>query len=140
MEEPHHAEPTTPAARSRDSLSRFAIKAAIVCAAIVVTVWLTTDIITGQIEGTVNRLVDRQVARITTQLQTKTRFDGRDLWPRIERTLDNAVAAKYDLPPEKQQKIIADVRAVSERWRPFFVELSAAIAGGQSAGPQTGRQ
>jgi hypothetical protein len=80
-----------------DHLWHFAMKAAIVSAAIIVTVWLTADIVAGQIEDSINRLVDRQIGRLTT----KTRLDGRDLWPRIERTLDNAVAAKYDLPPEK---------------------------------------
>ena len=36
---------------------------------------------------------------------------------------------RTDLPPEKKAKILAQIKAVSDRWRPFLTEAAAAIEG-----------
>ncbi len=34
-----------------------------------------------------------------------------------------------DIPPEKKAKILSQIKAVSDRWRPFLQEATAAIEG-----------
>ena len=34
-----------------------------------------------------------------------------------------------DLSPEKKQKILSQIKIVSDRWRPFLTEAAAAIEG-----------
>jgi hypothetical protein len=36
---------------------------------------------------------------------------------------------RTDLSPEKKQKILSQIKIVSDRWRPFLTEAAAAIEG-----------
>jgi hypothetical protein len=36
---------------------------------------------------------------------------------------------RTDIPPEKKAKILSQIKAVSDRWRPFLQEATAAIEG-----------
>jgi hypothetical protein len=48
-----------------------------------------------------------------------TTIGGAQFWGKIERELDRAADPATDLPPEKKQKLIKDLRAIVARWRPF---------------------
>jgi hypothetical protein len=45
---------------------------------------------------------------------------GAQFWGKIERELDRAADPASDLPPEKKQKLLNDVRVIVVRWRPFL--------------------
>jgi hypothetical protein len=45
---------------------------------------------------------------------------GAPFWGRVERELDRAADPATDLPPEKKQKLLNDVRMIVARWRPFI--------------------
>jgi hypothetical protein len=45
---------------------------------------------------------------------------GPVFWAKLERALDRAAGSHEDLPPEKKQKLINDVRTIVARWRPFL--------------------
>jgi hypothetical protein len=45
---------------------------------------------------------------------------GPQFWGKIERELDRAADPASDLPPEKKQKLLNDVRVIVVRWRPFL--------------------
>jgi hypothetical protein len=45
---------------------------------------------------------------------------GPQFWGKIEQKLDRAADVSSDLPPEKKQKLINDVRVIVARWRPFI--------------------
>ena len=45
---------------------------------------------------------------------------GPVFWAKLERALDRAAGPREDLPPEKKQKLINDVRTIVARWRPFL--------------------
>jgi hypothetical protein len=57
---------------------------------------------------------------------------GHEFWTKLERELDNQADPKSDLSPEKKQKILADIKAISDRWRPFLEEAWRNAAGASS--------
>ena len=53
---------------------------------------------------------------------------GTEFWARVERELDRMASPEGDLPPAKKEKLLADIRAIGAKWRPFVVELRSALA------------
>jgi hypothetical protein len=53
---------------------------------------------------------------------------GTEFWSRVERELDRMASPETDLPPAKKEKLLADIRAIGAKWRPFVVELRSALA------------
>ena len=49
--------------------------------------------------------------------------------PSLEGELDKLADGRTDIPPEKKAKIHSQIKAVSDRWRPFLQEATAAIEG-----------
>jgi hypothetical protein len=106
-----------PVERPPATLGRFAAKTAIVAAAVTISVW----IIAGQIFDRIDDLVDRA----TEQLQAmRSGFGGRDFWKRLEIELEKAADPQNDMPPEKRDKLLAELRVVVARWRPFVSEAA----------------
>jgi hypothetical protein len=99
-------------------LGQFAIKTAIVCGAVIISLLVLTNYIDDLIES---------------KLQQYGSIGGRQFWSKVERAMDEQADPKNDLSPEKKQKIIAAVRAVSDKWRPFYFQLRDAVEG-QSGG------
>ena len=52
---------------------------------------------------------------------------GAEFWSRAERELDRMASPESDLPPAKKEKLLADIRAIGAKWRPFIVELRSAL-------------
>jgi hypothetical protein len=52
---------------------------------------------------------------------------GAAFWGRVERELDRMASPEGDLPEAKKQKLLADIRAIGAKWRPFLVELHSAL-------------
>ncbi len=67
----------------------------------------------------VNSLMEDRVAQIKEAVGP---VGGRAFWTKVEVQLDRLSDPKSDLAPEKKQKILKQIRIISERWRPFLDE------------------
>jgi len=94
--------------KERGAIEQFAIKVCIVAAVVSVCTIFVADWIIGS-------AVDAAHSLLAT-----SSIGGRQFWERIERELDRAADPSTDLPPEKKQKIINDLRVIAARWRPFI--------------------
>jgi hypothetical protein len=97
---------------SQSSVGTFLVKTMIVVIAIV---GLLTYL---------DNLVDNRVEQIESRIQSMRAnagpMGGRAFWSELERKLDKLADPASDLPPEKKQKILRNIRVLSERWRPFI--------------------
>jgi len=104
-------------------LGQFVFKTAVVAGAILLSAWIMLD------------MLDDFASRRMQQLDTTIRsaFGGRQFWTKLEDELDRLADPRSDLSPEKKQKILSQIKIVSERWRPFLVEARSAIVGEDNA-------
>jgi hypothetical protein len=115
-------EPTSPALdQGLGPIGLFLIKTVIVSAAIVVSAWIML--------GVLDDFATRRMQQLEQTIRTATSLGGRQFWTKLEGELDKLADARTDLPPEKKAKILSQVRAISDRWRPFLLEAAAAIEG-----------
>jgi hypothetical protein len=120
--------PRKQAAGKTGSLGQFAIKTAIVAAAVVVSAWIMLDVL--------DDFADRRMQQLEQTLRSATSFGGRQFWTKLESELDALADPRSDLSMEKKQKMLTQIRAISDRWRPFLLEASSAIEGQTpAAGP-----
>ena len=103
----------TPWYFSRD-LRMFAIKT---CLVTVATIFAALWII-DSVASTIRESVVYTMAELREQVQIPR--GGQQFWGKIEQQLDRQADASSDLPPEKKQKLINDVRVIVARWRPFI--------------------
>ena len=97
------------------SLGRFAAKTFTVVAAVTIGLW----IIIGQVFDRIDDTIDSGTTQLQTLIQSSTHIGGRSFWTRLERELDKAANPASDLPPERKQKLLADIRILADRYRPF---------------------
>ena len=102
-------------------ISQFAIKTVIVAAVIVVSAWIMLDVL--------DDFADRRMQQFERTLRSATSLGGRQFWTKLENQLEQLADPKADLLPEKKQKILTQIKVISERWRPFLTEAAAAIEG-----------
>ncbi len=99
----------TPPSQSRNRLSAtvvmFAIKSAIVAGVIIGTISITTSLI-------VDRVAEASRA-----------YSGGRFWTNLETRLASQ-ASSAEMPEAQKQKILADIRVVADRWRPFVIEAT----------------
>jgi hypothetical protein len=105
--------------RRSASVGQFAVKTMIVAAAVVVSTWIMLDVL--------DAFADRRMQQLEQMLRATTSLGGRQFWTNIENQLDALADPKSDLPPDRRQKILANVKVVSDRWRPFMREAASAI-------------
>ena len=101
--------PATPATTPLSPLAIFAAKTGIV--ALVVTISLL--IVIGSVITQVDAMIDKRVAQLHSQ------FGGREFWEHIEKALDRAARPGNEMPPERQQQLVEDIRILADRARPF---------------------
>jgi hypothetical protein len=106
------ADPVPPAASY--GLARFALKVAIIVAAVAIAIVVTTNLIMSKIEHT----------RLAWQatLQDYSKIGGAQFWAKVEKGLDQLADPNSEMPEEKRQKILANIRVLRERWWPFIAE------------------
>lgn len=92
----------------------FIIKTCVVAAVVTACTIFAADWIIGSVE--------ESFARSVKSLQ-QTAVGGRKFWSRLEEELDRAAAPASDLPPERKQKLINNVRIIAARWRPLIEAL-----------------
>jgi hypothetical protein len=105
-------------------IGQFAIKAVIVAVTVVVAAWIILDMLDG--------FADRRMQQFERTLQSATSIGGRQFWSKLENQLDQLADPKSDIAPEKKQRVLAQIKVISDRWRPFLMEAVASIEGESS--------
>ena len=106
--------------RRRLRLWRLTLKVVIGVVLAAVAAVIMTNLITTKIETT----------RLTWQgiFRDYTRIGGPQFWSKVEKSLDDLANPKSELPEDKRQKILSDIRAIRDRWWPFIAEAVPADA------------
>ena len=94
---------------ARGDLRQFAVKVVIVAAAIAAVLMISGLFIAS------------------TAQSVASKMGGAAFWGRIERELDRMASSENDMPEAKKQKLLADIRAIGAKWRPFLIELHSAL-------------
>jgi hypothetical protein len=102
-------------------IGQFAVKTAIIAGAIVASAWIILDVL--------DDFADRRMQQFERTLRSATSIGGRQFWTKLETQLDQLADPKSDIPAEKKQKILAQIKVISDRWRPFLMEAAASIEG-----------
>jgi hypothetical protein len=114
-----------PTSQSADSglgpIGRFLLKTVIVCAAIIVSGWIMLDLL--------DDFATRRMEQFERSVRAATSLGGQRFWTKLEGELDRLADPRSDLSPEKKQKILSQIKIVSDRWRPFLNEAASAIEG-----------
>ena len=115
-------EPTPESAESGlGPIGRFLIKTVIVCAAIIVSGWILLDLL--------DDFATRRMEQFQQTVRAATSLGGHRFWTKLESELDRLADPRADLSPEKKQKILSQIKVVSDRWRPFLEQAASAIEG-----------
>jgi hypothetical protein len=109
-------------------LTQFTIKTAIVSAAIVLSAWILL--------GVLDDFATRRMQELEAAVRTATSLGGREFWTKLEKQLDSLADPRTDISPEKKQKIMSQLRIISDRWRPFLAEAGSAVAGESNQPPK----
>jgi hypothetical protein len=96
-------------------IGRFILKTGIVVVAVIVIFVGSGLLIASQ--------VDRTIANVKS-----IKIGGRQFWTRVENEIHKMASPSSDLPEDKKQKLLADIRAIAAKWRPFVTEIQAALA------------
>jgi len=96
------------------------IRTSIIAIVISLSVIFVVDWIIHSVEDSIARSADNAVAALSSQIPA----GGPKFWAEVERNVDLAAAPNSDLPAEKKQKLLNDVRILVARWRPFIDAVS----------------
>jgi hypothetical protein len=112
------ANPVAPA--TSQGLARFTLKVGIVVVLIAIAMVVTTNLLATKIETT--------RAAWQTTLQEHSKIGGAQFWSKVENSLDDLANPKSEMPEDKRQKILSDIRAIRDRWWPFIAAAMPADA------------
>jgi len=113
------ADPVPPA--SLYGLARFVLKVSIVVALVVIALVITTNLIADKIDLIATKIENTRLAW-QASLQDFTKIGGAQFWSKVEKGLDQLADPKSEMPEEKRQKILSNIRVVRDRWWPFIAE------------------
>jgi hypothetical protein len=99
----------------------FLLKTVIVCAAIIVSGRIMLELL--------DDFAVRRMEQVERTVRAATVIGGNRFWTKLESELDRLADPKTDLSPEKKQKILSQIKIISDRWRPFLVEAASTIEG-----------
>jgi hypothetical protein len=103
------------------TVAPFIIKTCVVAAVVTACTIFAADWIIGSAEESFGRSF-KTVQQAVRSVQ-ETSIGGRKFWARLEEELDSAASPAADLPPERKQKLINNVRTIAARWRPVIEAL-----------------
>jgi hypothetical protein len=106
------------------SLGQFVAKTFIVVAACTIGIIAVLWFVDSVIEARIN-----QIDEIIAMHLKTSKISNHDLWTRFEKTLEKQAGPAGEISAEERRKIVAEVRIIGDRWRPFVKELVAAAAG-----------
>ncbi len=104
-------------------LGQFAIKACLV----VGIISICTMFVANWIIDSAQFAVVRSVHVLRSEFQGVGSVGGAPFWKAVEYEIEQAASPQRDLPPEKRQKLLAELRVIATRWRPFIDALASDI-------------
>jgi hypothetical protein len=113
----------TTAAPVPGSVRGFAIKTAIVAIAIAAVLVVSGVFVASGLQAVVNDV-------------KKIKIGGEPFWAHVEEEVDRMASSQSDLPEAKKQKLLADIRAIGVKWRPFVTEIRSALTGSDTQAPR----
>ena len=114
-------------------IGQFAVKALIVA----VLALMTSEMIMGMAVAKLDGILRKNMELIRSDVQAVRGVGLSRVMNRLALELEQAAAPNAEIPPEKKQKILSDIRIVVERARPFIVEAFAVLSDGLNAQPTT---
>jgi len=108
------------AAPATSGLAQFTLKVGIFVVLVAIAIVVTTNLVATKIETT-------RVAWQTI-LQDYSKIGGAQFWSKVEKGLDQLADPKTEMPEDKRQKILSDIRAIRDRWWPFIAAAVPADA------------
>ena len=112
-----------PMARSAPGdLRSFALKFGIAIGLTTAAVILVGGLLASKIDDT----IDRTVFAVRMQLApiANAKIGGSQFWAKVENEIDRAANSNNAMAPEKQQKLLSNIRAIVTRVRPFVAEVA----------------
>ena len=103
-------------------LRSFALKSGIAIGLITAAVILVGGLLASKIDDT----IARAVYSIQVQLApiANAKIGGSQFWAKVENEIDRVANTNNSLAPEKQQKLLSNIRAIVTRVRPFVAEVA----------------
>ena len=103
-------------------LRLFALKVGIVVGIITAGVVIGAGILVARVDAT----IDRTIYSVRTQLgpMANGKIGGSQFWLKIDSELQRAASADNNLAPEKQERILTNIRSIVARVRPFASEIA----------------
>jgi hypothetical protein len=122
MDIPNRASAVPVARSASGDLRSFALKFGIAIGLITAAVILVGGLLASKIDDT----IDRTVFAVRTQLApiANAKIGGSQFWAKVENEIDRAANSNNAMAPEKQQKLLSNIRAIVTRVRPFVAEVA----------------
>jgi hypothetical protein len=114
--------PSPPSVRYLDTLGLFAAKAAIVFLFLGVAVAASGAVITARVHSAVLDMIGSDTV------------GGAQFWTKLEQDLQKAADPSGDLPEQKKQQLLANIKVLVNRWRPFVAAVAPLFATDGGAG------
>jgi len=95
-----------------ESIGRFAIKAGIVAVMMLFVLAVSGALLANRIESVGRGIVGADLS------------DGRQVWVNLENNLEKLALPANDMPEERKQKLLSNIRVVVNRLRPFVAEIA----------------
>lgn len=125
------------AEKPSSNIGQFAIKVGIVAAFFVAAVVVSGVLIGSRVEQARSRV--EQAIESSVNNVKSARIGGASFWSKVENELDRMASPNSDLPEAKKQKLLADLHAIADKWRPFATELQSLVSGLPNQSPQAGK-
>jgi hypothetical protein len=109
-------------------IAGFAVKVALVAAGAAFVAVFTLN----AAERAMERLAANTVMPALAQI---SHVGGKHFWTNVEHQLDQAADPKTAMPEPEQQRLLADLHVIVERWRPFVHEAAQLFAEPADAAP-----
>lgn len=122
---------TPPPASHPENLGPFALKAGILITLITFAVMVAAEFAAAKLET----VMDKGRVVVASSVQEFTGGSGRKFWTGVEQALERAADPASDIPEEKKEKILSNIRTVAARWRPFVSEAISVVASPDAAKP-----
>lgn len=107
------------------SIHRFAIKTVVIAVAFVASAWILLSVLDDIVETRVK------------EIPAAAEVGGKVFLNQLEENIVRAADPSNDLSPERKARLLAAVRILADRWRPFLAEMTTE-AGRSPTTPNSG--
>jgi hypothetical protein len=103
-------------------LRSFALKSLIAIGLVTAAIVLVGALLISKIDDTIARAVYSVQAQLGPIANAK--IGGSQFWAKVENEIDRVANPNSGMAPEKQQKVLSNIRAIVTRVRPFVAEVA----------------